>query len=309
MRRKVGAGVDSEAEGDHPPSAGMRPGRKRRLGFALCLTSLFLGVEVAGGILSNSLALLADAGHMFTDVAALILAYAATSFAERPPTKRYSFGFYRAEILAAFVNALLLLGVATYILYEAYQRFSAPPEIRTGIMLGVGAAGLAANLASLRILHGDSSDSLNVKAAYLEVITDTLGSVGVLVAALVMPMTGWYWLDPALSAVIGLSIVPRATGILKQSARILLEGTPESVDTTVIRRRILEIAGVQEIHDLHFWTLTSGVHCASVHVLKDPSIPSFQVIQAVQDILRRHASVNHSTVQVDEDVTCESEHA
>jgi cobalt-zinc-cadmium efflux system protein len=263
------------------------------------VTVAFLAVEVVGGLVSGSLALIADAGHMFTDVAALLLAYAAMTLAEREATPRYSFGLYRAEILAAFVNAELLLLLSGYILYEAFQRISEPPEIRTGIMLGVAAAGLVANLVSMRLLHADRGESLNVKAAYLEVMTDTLGSLGVIVAAGVMAFTSWYWLDPLVSAGIGLVIVPRAVSLLRQSAHILLEGTPGEIDVASLRDRILAIPGVEEVHDLHFWTLTSGMHSASVHIRAGADCPREEILKAVQGVLREHAAVDHATVQVE----------
>ncbi|MGH3088155.1 MAG: cation diffusion facilitator family transporter, partial [Rubrobacteraceae bacterium] len=168
------------------------------------------------------------------------------------------FGLYRAEILAAFVNAQVLLVISGYILYEAYRRFRQPPEVETGIMLWVAAAGLIANLVSMRLLHTGKDESLNVKAAYLEVFTDLLGSLGVIGAALLMRPTGWYWLDPAVSAGIGLFIVPRTVSLLKQSAHILLEGAPGEVDLSLLREKILQIPGVEELHDFHLWTLTSG---------------------------------------------------
>jgi cobalt-zinc-cadmium efflux system protein len=299
------------SEADHaaaPSSTTAGVHLRRRLSAALALTLAFFLVEVIGGLLSGSLALLADAAHMFTDVAALILAYAAITLAEQAPTKTYTFGFYRAEILAAFVNAEALLVAAGYIFYEAYSRFRQPPEIRTAIMSWVAAGGLVANLVSMRLLHGAHEESLNVRAAYLEVLTDALGSVGVIVAALIMRPTGWYWLDPLVSAAIGLLVLPRTISLLKQSAHILLEGTPGDVDLARLRERILEIPGVEELHDLHFWTLTSGYHSASVHVRAARESPRGQVLMAVQDLLKREARIDHATVQVEWrlEVVCET---
>lgn len=295
---------DGEAQDSVAPA---RENRRRRMLGALALTLAFFGVEVVGGLLSASLALLADAAHMFTDVGALILAFAAMTVAESIPTKRYTFGFHRFEILAAFVNAEVLLVVSGFIFYEAYRRLLEPPEIQTGIMMWVAVAGLAANLVSMKILHGDHQESLNVKAAYLEVLTDALGSIGVIVAALVMMPTGWYWLDPIISAGIGLLVLPRTISLLKQSAHILLEGAPSEVDVSNARVRLLAIPGVEEIHDLHVWTLTSGIHSASVHVRAAADSPRGQVLAAVRQVLREALGVEHATVQVEwgATVTCE----
>jgi cobalt-zinc-cadmium efflux system protein len=295
---------DGEAHGSVAPQ---RENRRRRMLGALALTLAFFGVEVVGGLLSGSLALLADAAHMFTDVGALILAFAAMTVAERVPTKRYTFGFHRFEILAAFVNAEVLLVVSGFIFYEAYRRLLEPPEIQTGIMMWVAVAGLAANLVSMKILHGEHQESLNVKAAYLEVLTDALGSIGVIVAALVMMPTGWYWLDPVISAGIGLLVLPRTISLLKQSGHILLEGAPSEVDVSNARVWLLAIPGVEEIHDLHVWTLTSGMHSASVHVRAAADSPRGQVLAAVQQVLREALGVEHATVQVEwgSTVTCE----
>jgi cobalt-zinc-cadmium efflux system protein len=274
---------------------------------ALGLTLTFFGVEVGGGLLSGSLALLADAAHMFTDVGALMLAFAAMTVAERVPTKRYTFGFHRFEILAAFVNAEVLLLVSGFIFYEAYRRLLAPPEIETGIMIWVAVAGLAANLVSMKILHGGQQESLNVKAAYLEVLTDALGSLGVVVGALVMMPTGWYWLDPMISAGIGFLVLPRTISLLRQSAHILLEGAPGEVEVSKARAQLGAIPGVEEIHDLHVWTLTSGMHSASVHVRAAADSPRGQVLAAVHQVLRDELGVEHATVQVEwgSTVTCE----
>jgi cobalt-zinc-cadmium efflux system protein len=263
------------------------------------LTLTFFLVEVIGGVLSRSLALLADAAHMFTDVAALILAYAAMTLADRAATKKHTFGLYRAEILAAFINAQVLLLISGYILYEGYQRLRQPPEIRTGIMLWVAAAGLIANLISMKLLRGGREGSLNLKAAYLEVLTDMMGSLGVIAAALVMGPTGWFWLDPVLSAVIGLIIVPRTVSILRESGHILLEGTPAGIDLELLRTKLLETPGVAEVHDLHIWALTSGMNSASVHIRSVPGSDRETLREAVQTKFETFAGVDHATVQVE----------
>jgi cobalt-zinc-cadmium efflux system protein len=285
-----------------------RERHKSRLRFVLALSLLFLVVEVAGGIASGSLALLADATHLFADVAALILAYSAMTLADLVPTKKYTFGFHRAEILAAFVNAEILLVVMGFLFYKAYQRFHEPPEIHTALMTTIAVAGLAGNLVSMALLHRGSEQSLNVKAAYLEVFSDTLGSLGVVLAGSLMAFTDWFWLDPLVSAAIGVLVLPRAIGILRQSAHVLLEGTPLEVDLAQVRRQLLGVPGVVELHDLHFWTLTSGVHSASVHIRAAHESPRGEVLRAVRRLLKESAGVDHSTIQVEwgNETTCET---
>jgi cobalt-zinc-cadmium efflux system protein len=284
-----------------------RLSRKRRMLGALVLTFIFFVVEVVGGFAAGSLALLADAAHMFTDVAALILAYASMTLADRAPTRKYTFGFYRAEILAAFVNAEVLLLVAAYIFYEAYRRLYAPPEIREVLMMLVALAGLAANLASMTLLHSGSESSLNMRAAYFEVLTDTLGSLAVVFGAIAIAMTGRYWIDPALSIGIGLLVVPRTISLLRQSAHILLEGHPKISILAKLRSNILSINGVEELHDLHFWTLTSGFNCASAHITASGGTQGPEVLQAVQVLLKKDTGVDHVTIQLERgsEVICE----
>jgi cobalt-zinc-cadmium efflux system protein len=265
-------------------------------------------------VVSRSLALVADAVHMFTDVAALLLAYAAMTLADRAPTRRHTFGLYRAEILAAFVNAQILLVLSLYILYEASRRFAEPPEVRTGLMLWVAAAGLVANLVSMRLLRGNRGRSLNLQAAYLEVFTDALASIAVIAAAIAMSRTRWYLLDPLLSVAISLFILPRAWRLLRQSAHILLEGAPGEIDLPALRDRILGVPGVEALHDLHFWTLTSGLHSASVHIRATAEGQRGEVLLAVQRVLQEETGIDHATIQVEAgaEVTCHSsnlEHA
>jgi cobalt-zinc-cadmium efflux system protein len=266
---------------------------------ALFITLTFFAIELAGGLASRSLALVADAAHMFTDVASLVLSYAAMTLADRSATDKHTFGLFRAEILAAFVNALVLLTISGYIFYEAYRRFRKPPEIRTGLMLWVAVAGLLANFVSWKLLRSGRGQSLNVKAAYLEVVTDLLGSLGVVGGALLIRRTGWLWVDPVISAGIGVLILPRTVSILKESAHILLEGSPEGIDVSSFREKILEIPGVAQVHDLHFWTLTSGVNSASVHVALSAQQPADKVLSEIQKRFKENAGVDHATIQVE----------
>jgi cobalt-zinc-cadmium efflux system protein len=272
---------------------------RRRLRVALGLTVSVLLVEVAGGLLSRSLALIADATHMFADIAALILAYAAMGLAERAPTGRHSFGFYRAEVLAAFVNAQVLLLLSGYILFEAFTRLQRPVAVRSGIMLAIALVGLAANFVSLRLLAPARESSLNIRAAHLEVLSDLLGSVAVVGAAIAIPLTRWAWLDPVVSVAVAGLILPRAISLLRQSAHILLEGTPGEIDVPELRRRLLEVPGVEAVHDLHFWTLTSGLHSASLHIRAAVDSPRGEVLTAVQALLREQAGVEHATIQIE----------
>jgi cobalt-zinc-cadmium efflux system protein len=281
---------------------------KRRLRGVLVLVLVFLVIEIVGGLASGSLALLADATHLFADVAALILAYGAMTLAEIVPTKTYTFGLYRAEILAAFINAELLLIVTAFLFYGAYLRLLSPPEIHTRLMTAIAVAGLAANIASVVLLHEGSEHSLNLKAAYLEVLSDALGALGVALAAVLMSFTRWFWVDPLVSAGIGCLVLPRTVTLLRHSAHILLEGTPREVDLTDVREKLLAVPGVVELHDLHFWTLTSGVHSATVHIRAAEESPRGEVLRAVQKLLKEAAGIDHATIQVEwgSQTTCET---
>jgi cobalt-zinc-cadmium efflux system protein len=292
------------ADGAPPGSEGI--GRKGRLRAALLITVAVLFVELIGGWVSGSLALWADAAHLFTDVAALTLAYAGVALSERAPTRRHTFGLARAEVLAAFVNAQLLLVASAGILIEAWRRFREPQSIQTDLMLWVAAVGLAANVVAVALLHGGRRGSLSLRAAYLEVMTDALGSVAVLVGAVVMARTRWFGLDALLSAAIALLVLPRSIQILREAAHILLEGAPDDIDIAQLRARILDVPGVETIHDLHCWTLTSGLHSASVHIRAAAATPRSQVLAGVQLVLRDSAGVDHATIQVEqgEEVAC-----
>jgi len=282
--------------------------RRRRIRAALILTLSVFVLEVAGGLAAGSLALLADAAHMFTDVAALTLAWAGMALSDRAPTGRHTFGLARAEVLAAFINAQLLILAGGGILWEAWRRFHAPAPIRTGLMLAVAAAGLAANVGAIALLRSARRDSLNMRAAYLEVLTDAVGSLGVLAGAAVMARTGWYGLDALVSAGLALLVLPRAVSILREAAHILLEGAPAEIDVPRMRTAILALPGVEAIHDLHFWTLTSGQHSASVHIRAAAASSRSEVLRSVQNALREGAGVDHATIQVEleNDADCRS---
>lgn len=271
----------------------------RRLAAALSVSAAILAIEVAGGAIAHSLALWADAGHVLTDVAALSLSYVAVRIAERGASARHTFGLYRAEILAAFVNAQLLLVVCGAILWEAWRRLEHPEPIAAVPMLAFGAVALAGNLLSVRFLHPHRDESLNLRGAYLEVAADALASAAVVAAAAAIAITGKRWLDPALSTAIALFILPRTVSLLRQSAHILLEGAPAEVDQPGLTGVLQTLPGVLSVHDLHVWTLTSGVHCASLHVAIGPGTDSSAVLREVEEKLRTDHHVEHATIQIE----------
>ncbi|URF03971.1 cation diffusion facilitator family transporter [Cupriavidus campinensis] len=273
-------------------------GNERALRFALGLTATFLVVELVGGLLTKSLALISDAAHMFTDTAALAIALVAIQIAKRPTDKARTFGYYRFEILAAAFNALLLFGVALYILYEAYQRLKSPPEIESTGMLVIAVVGLLVNLASMRILSGGKDQSLNIKGAYLEVWSDLLGSLGVIIGAVIIRLTGATWVDSMVAVLIGLWVLPRTWILLKSSLNILLEGVPEEIEIDKVESALLSIKGVKSIHDLHVWALTSGKVSLTVHLVNDALINAErEILPAIRDLLADQFGITHITVQ------------
>lgn len=260
---------------------------------------LYLIAEVIGGILTNSLALLADAGHMLTDVAGLGLALFAIWFAQRPATPARTYGYYRVEILAAVVNAVVLLGISLFVLFEVYERFRNPPEVQSKGMLLVAVIGLVVNIAGIFILRAGSQESLNMKGAYFEVLSDMLTSVGVIIAGLVMLFTGWYYADPLISAGIGLFIFPRTWALLKEAVGVLLEGTPTDINLSALREAIGKVQGVADVHDLHVWSLTSGINAMSVHTVLAEGAKHDEVLSAVREYVAHNFKIAHATVQVE----------
>jgi cobalt-zinc-cadmium efflux system protein len=296
----VGVGHDhGHGQGGGTASAAHR-GRLRAV---LAITLAVLVVEVVVGLLSGSLALLADAAHLGTDALGLGLALVAVRMAGRAPTARRTFGWQRAEVLAAAANAVLLLGLGVAVVVEAVRRMADPPAIEAGGVLVVGAVGLAANLVGLALLAQGRQESLNVRGAFLEVLGDALGSVAVLVSAAVVALTGWERADPVASLVIAALIVPRAVTLLRDTAEVLLEATPRGVDLAEVRRHMLAQPGVVDVHDLHAWTITSGVPVLSAHVTVDGSVPADMcgggVLDRLHDCLRHDFDVEHSTFQIE----------
>jgi len=272
---------------------------EKNLWIVLGLTTAFMIAEVIGGVLTKSLALISDAAHMFTDAAALAIALAAIGIGKRAADRKRSFGYYRFEILAAALNAVVLFLVAGYILYEAYQRFRDPPEIQSVGMLVIGSIGLVVNLIGMRILRSGSATSLNVKGAYLEVWADMLGSIGVILAAIIIYFTQWAWVDAVVAAAIGLWVLPRTWKLLKESLNILLEGVPLDIALDEIEKALLAVPGVGEIHDLHVWALTSGKNSLTVHLVLAEAGEEQAVLQATTDMLASRFSIRHVTVQVE----------
>ncbi|BDT59203.1 MAG: cation diffusion facilitator family transporter [Janthinobacterium lividum] len=278
---------------------------ERPLWIALVLTTTFLVAEIIGGILTNSLALISDAAHMFTDSAALAVSLAAIRIGKRPADSQRTFGYYRFEILAAAFNAILLFLVAIYILYEAYQRLNNPPEIQSGTMLLVAAFGLVVNLISMRLLSSGKDASLNVKGAYLEVWSDMLGSIGVIIGALVIRYTGWSWVDSAIAVGIGLWVLPRTWTLLTASMNVLLEGVPEGLGLDEVKEALSRIPGVASVHDLHVWSITSGKSSLTAHIVQDGEVADSQaLLLTIRELVANKYDIHHSTIQI-ESVPCE----
>jgi cobalt-zinc-cadmium efflux system protein len=266
---------------------------------ALALTGGYMIVELVGAFVTGSLALLADAAHMLTDVGGLGLALFAIWVASRPPTPAKTYGYYRAEILAALVNALVLLAVAGLILVEAWERLRHPRPVLGAPMLAIGGLGLLVNLAGAWLLHRDAEASLNVRAAYLEVLSDAVSSLGVLAAAGVVLVTGWTAADPIVSAGIALFIVPRTWGLLRQAVNVLLEGVPAHLDLSAIEEAMTQVAGVRRVHDLHVWTLTSGRDAMSAHVIVHDVRESERLLDALHALLHTRFGIDHTTIQIE----------
>lgn len=272
---------------------------KRALRIAAGLTATFTVAEVVGGLLSGSLALLADAAHMLSDSASLGVALGAIWLAERPATLRRSFGYQRAEILAALLNGFTLVVVSLWIFYEAFHRLQDPPEVAGLTVLAVAVAGLLVNLAAAWVLSRGSQRSLNVSAALRHVLADLAGSVGVIVAAGVILTTGWRPADPLIGALIGVLVLASAWPVLRDSVRILLEQAPANLDIDAVGRRLSEAEGVEDVHDLHVWTITSGFPALAVHVLVGREQDCHERRRALESMLDREFEISHTTIQVD----------
>lgn len=287
---------------------GASTANERNLWIVLGLTTAFMVAEIIGGVITRSLALISDAAHMFTDAAALAIALAAIRIGKRAADHKRTFGYYRFEILAAAFNAVVLFLVAGYILYEAYERFRDPPEIKSAGMMIIATIGLGVNIVGMRLLRSGSESSLNVKGAYLEVWADMIGSLGVIIAAVIIYFTQWAWVDAVVAAGIGLWVLPRTWKLLKESTNILLEGVPLDVSLDEIEKAILASPGVREIHDLHIWALSSGKNSLTVHVVLAEGADEQAVLRETTELLASRFSIRHVTVQV-EAAACDMKHA
>lgn len=278
-----------------------RAASRRRLRIALALAATYMVAEFVGGLLTNSLALLADAGHMLGDVGALALSLFALWIAERPSSTRFTFGYYRTEILAALVHGAALLAIALGILLEAVERLGAPPEVAGAGMLVIATGGLVVNLVALGVLRAGRHESLNLRGAWLHVASDALGSLGAMTAGALVLGLGWRWADPAASLLIVLFVVYSAFALLREAVAVLLEGAPGHLDVDQIRDALVGLECVHAIHDLHVWTITSGIVSLSCHAVKTPGAAAAGVLDEIRELLRERFGIDHVTVQVESD--------
>jgi cobalt-zinc-cadmium efflux system protein len=295
----------AHAHGGAPHShASLRAGarHKGRLFAAFLLLAAFMVVEVVTALYANSLALLSDAGHMVTDVLGIGMALAAIQLADRGTERGHrTFGLYRLEILAALANAVLLFGVGVYVLVEAVRRFREPADVLGGPMLVVATIGLAVNLAAFALLRAGAKESLNVEGAYLEVLSDTLGSIGVIVGAIVLEATGWGWVDPLVGVAIAVFILPRTWRLGRHAVRILIQAAPPGTDLDAIEADLRTIPGVVGVHDLHVWTLTSDMEVSSAHVVVREGTDTHGVLDRARELLRDAHDIGHATLQIEPD--------
>jgi cobalt-zinc-cadmium efflux system protein len=276
-----------------------RAGDRKRLGIVLALVVLYMLAEFAGGILTNSLALIADAGHMLSDAAALALSLFALWIAQRPANPRRTYGYYRAEILAALVNGATLIAIAILIFVEAYHRFAEPPEVMGAALMAVAGGGLAINVVGLWLLHSPRSGSLNIRAAWLHVLGDALGSVGAIGAGLLIWGFGWYWADPLASVLIGALVLYSSWSLIKESVAVLMESTPRNLDVDHIRDAVIGLEGVEEVHDLHVWSITTGLESLSAHVVVTDGVEHAAVLGSVRQMLYDRFGIDHMTIQIE----------
>jgi cobalt-zinc-cadmium efflux system protein len=273
----------------------------RRLLIALVIVLVIMVAEIIGGLVSNSLALIGDAGHMLVDALALTISFVAIKIARRPATTSRTFGYHRVEVMAALTNGVILLLIAAYILFEAFQRFGDPPDVETTLMLVVAGVGLAANIAGMLLLRKARHSSINVRAAFWHILGDTVASAGVIVGGIIIAATGWGIVDPIIAVVISCIILWGAFRLVKESTDILLEGAPGHLDVADVSRAILEVAGVRDVHDMHVWTITSGIHALSAHLLiEDQTVArSAEIARAVEHSLAERFAISHTTLQLE----------
>jgi cobalt-zinc-cadmium efflux system protein len=288
--------------GHHHHGHGAGEGRRanqRRLKMVLALVLLYMFAEVVGGILTNSLALIADAGHMLSDAAALGLSIFAIQMSQRPPTARRTYGYYRTEILAALANGATLVAISVFIFYEAIRRLGSPPEVQGGLVMIIATGGLLVNLAGLWILHAGKDESLNVRGAWLHVLSDALGSVGVIVAGTMIWAFGWFWADPVVSMVIAALVLYSAWALVRESVGVLMEEAPGHIDVDEVRDAMIAIPGVIAVSDLHVWTITSGIVSLSAHVAIDEGRGYREMLAEIRTVLYDRFGIDHQTIQLE----------
>lgn len=273
---------------------------RKRLSIVLGITLAFTVVEIIGGILSNSLALLSDAGHMIMDSAAISLSLFAVHLSMRPPSEKNTYSLVRIEIVAAFLNGITLVGLALYIFYEAVQRIEEPPEIKAGMMLTIAIGGMLANVAAAYMLWGASHDNMNVKGAYLHILGDLAGSFGAVIGGVVILLTGWTMADPIISILIALLIIRSSVALLKDSLHVLMEGAPPHIDSAEIIGRINSMDGVQAVHDFHIWSLTTGIVLLTAHVGVHERGSAISILENITLMLKKDYGLNHVTIQVED---------
>lgn len=292
----MGAGHSHSHSHNH--SHGSSRNRKR-LALTLGLAAAYMVAEAVGGWLTGSLALLADSGHMLSDVGALGLSLFAMWMAQRPPTPKRTYGYHRLEILAALANGATLVAISILVLIEAFQRFQKPPEVDAPVMMGIAAGGLLVNLVGLWILHEGRSESLNVHGAWLHVLTDALGSVQAIAASAVIWAFGWQWADPVASVLIALLVIYSSWSLLKDATGVLMESAPSHINVDEVRDAMAGIRGVIEVHDLHVWTITSGMESLSAHVVVEDGCYDCDVLTEIRSTLHDRFGIDHMTVQME----------
>jgi cobalt-zinc-cadmium efflux system protein len=293
----MGAG-HSHSHG-HSHHHGPVDGNQRRLAITLGLSLVYMLAEFLGGLFTGSLALLADAGHMLSDAAALLLSLFAIWIAQRPPTPRRTWGFHRTEILAALANGATLVAISIYVIIEAFERFRKPEHVNAPVMVGIAVGGLLVNLISLRILGGGKSENLNVRGAWLHVLTDAFGSAQAILAGVLIWAFGWNWADPVASVLISLLIIYSAWDLLRETVAVLMEGAPGHIDVDEVRDTLCGISGVVAVHDLHVWTITSGMECLSAHVVVADEAIACSMLARVRSTLHDRFGLDHLTIQVE----------
>lgn len=283
----------------HSHDGTSRAENQKRLTIVLVLVVLYMVAEVVGGVLTNSLALIADAGHMLSDAAALGLSVFAIWISQRPPTAKRTYGYYRTEILAALANGATLVAISLFIFVEAFRRLGEPPEVQGGLMMGIAAGGLLVNLAGLWILHAGRSESLNVRGAWLHVLSDALGSVGVIAAGVLIWVFGWNWADPIVSIIIGLLVLYSSWSLLREAVAVLMEEAPGHIDVDEVRDAIIAIPGVRAVSDLHVWTITSGIVSLSSHVAVEEGCLNQEMLTEIREVLHDRFGIDHQTIQLE----------